>query len=220
MTLTETGDILARVEGALLDPYLTPGEARARVASWRKLGVRRVLVFPWLLDSLAGEPSEEVEVAGAVSFPAGGATLTNKRVELLECVRLGAKAATVVLTPGLVMAAEASALEREMSALLSTAPELQVRFLVDLALLSDDAATVFARVLKEMRPSHVVTAGGVYGPPCGPGRVSWFRARLTQAVRIAAWASFPGTAAAGAYLDAGADLLCTDHPERLVGGGA
>jgi len=218
MTLTD--DILAPVEGVLLDPYLTPGEARSRVASWRKLGVRRVLVFPWLLDSLAGERSEELEVAGAVSFPAGGSTLTNKRVELLECVRLGAKAATVVLTPGLVMAAEASALEREVSALLSTAPELQVRFLVDLALLSDAAATVLARVLKEVRPSHVVTAGGVYGPPCGPSRVSWFRARLTQAVHIAAWASFSGMAEARTYLDAGSDLLCTDHPERLVGGGA
>jgi len=218
--MTPTDDLLARVEGALLDPYLTPDEARARVASWKMRGVRRALVFPWLLDSLAGEPSEDVEVAGAVSFPAGGATLTNKRVELLECVRLGAKAATVVLTPGLVMAAEASVLEKEMSALLSTAPELQVRFLVDLARLSDDAATVFARVLKEIRPSHVVTAEGVYGPPCGPARVSWFRARLTPAVRIAAWASFSGMAEAKSYLDAGADLLCTDRPELLAGGGS
>jgi deoxyribose-phosphate aldolase len=217
MTLTD--DLLARVEGALLDPYLTPNEVRARVASWRRLGVRRVLVFPGLLDALGGEPSEEMEVAGAVSFPAGGATLTNKRVELLECVRLGAKAATVVLSPGLVMAAEAPALEREMSALLSTAPELQVRFLVDLARLSDSAAAVFARVLKEVRPSHVVTAGGVYGPPCGPDRVSWFRARLTRDVRMAARASFAGAAEAAAYLDAGADLLCTDRPELLAGGG-
>jgi deoxyribose-phosphate aldolase len=217
MTLAD--DLLARVEGALVDPYLTPVEARMRVASWRKLGVRRVLVFPWLLDALGGEPSEDMELAGAVSFPAGGATLTNKRVELLECVRLGAKAATVVLTPGLVIAAEASALEKEMSALLSTAPELQVRFLVDLVRLSDSVATVLARVLKEIRPSHVVTAGGVYGPPCGPDRVSWFRARLTREVRVAAWASCSGMPEAESYVNAGADLLCTDRPELLAGGG-
>lgn len=217
--MTSPADLIPLTEGAILSPYVTADQARERVASWRKLGVRRVLVFPWLLGALAKEGLEDVEMAGAVAFPAGGATLTNKRVELLECVRLGAKAATVVLTPGRVAASDATALEGEMSALLSTAPELQLRFLVDLGAFPEGALTVLTRLLRDLRPSHVVSAAGVYGTPCGPDRVSWFRARLAKGVRIAALASFSGEAEARAYLSAGADLLCTDHPERLAGGG-
>lgn len=207
--------LLSHVEGALTAPGLTLGQALQKARAWAEMGVPRLLAPPWLLSDLAEEGCAP-GLAGAVAFPSGGATLTNKRVELLECVRLGATAATAVLTPGRVAAADGAGLEAEMTALLSTAPELQVRFLTDLASLSEEALTVLVRLLAVHRPSHVVTADGVYGTPCGPEAVARLRARLTKKVRIMALAPFSGPGEAEAYLKAGADLLCTPCPERLL----
>ena len=214
--MTSPSDLMARVEGSLLDPRLTPAEAVARLRSWEDLGLAHVIAPPGLLEDLEPEEHPGISFAGAVAFPSGGATLANKRMELLECVRLGAKAATAVLSPALVLSSDMSALEREMAALLSTAPELQVRFLVDVARVPEGPMTILLRVLKTCRPSYLVPADGVYSAPCGPAEVARLRARLPRKVRVMALADPNGPKEAAAYLDSGADMLCTARPERLV----
>lgn len=214
--MTSRFDLMARVEGSLLDPRLTPAEAVARLRFWEGLGLAHVIAPPGLLATLEPETHPGVSFAGAVAFPSGGATLANKRMELLECVRLGAKAATAVLSPGLVLSSEVLALEKEMVALLSTAPELQVRFLVDVARVPEGPMTLLLRLLKSCRPSHLVPADGVYSTPCGPAEVARLRARLPRKVRVMALADPQGPDEASAYLDSGADMLCTARPERLV----
>jgi|WetSurMetagenome_2_1015567.scaffolds.fasta_scaffold10808_2 deoxyribose-phosphate aldolase len=208
--------LLDRVEGVLLNPTLTAADAIARAEAWTGLGVRRILAAPWLLDRLAAEELEGVALAGAVAYPHGGATLTSKRVELLECVKLGAKAATVVLTPGLVSSADASALEREMAPLLATAPELEVRFLVDAEAHAEAALTVLMRVLKSVQPAFLVLARGLHGGSTGPARLKWMRDHLTTKVKLASLGTFAGVAEARAAVSAGAALLCADRPELLV----
>ena len=215
--MTSPSDLMARIEGSLLDPRLTPAGAVARLRSWKDLGLTHVIAPTGLLAALDPESNAGVSFAGAVAFPSGGATLANKRMELLECVRLGAKAATAVLSPGLVLSSDASALEKEMAALLSTAPELQVRFLVDVARVPEGPMTILLRLLKSCRPSHLVPADGVYSAPCGSVEVARLRARLPRKVRIMALADPNGPNEASAYLDSGADMLCTARPERLVG---
>jgi len=210
-------DVLPLVEGALLDPGLTGAQVQERVEKWVALGIRRVLAFPSFLSGLDAGAHPSLTFTGAVSFPNGCSTLASKRMELLECERLGAKAATVVLTPGLVLGSEAAALEKEMSALLSTAQGLQVRFLVDVAGTPEASMILLFRLLKESRPSHLVTAGGLYGAPCGPDKVSWVRARLARKVQIQACAGVADSSRARAYLKAGSDLLLTPEPEALAG---
>jgi deoxyribose-phosphate aldolase len=210
-------DALALVEGALLDPGLTGAQLHERLEKWGSLGVRRVLAFPSFLSGLDAAAHPSIAFTGAVSFPSGCSTLASKRMELLECERLGASAAIVVLTPGLVLGGEASALEKEMGALLSTAQGLQVRFLVDVAGTPEAPLTLLFRLLKEFRPSHLVTAGGPYGAPCGPGEVSWVRARLARKVQIQACAEVADPSRALAFRKAGADLLLTREPEALAG---
>lgn len=209
-------DLQGRVEGVLLNPTLTAADALARAEAWAGMGIRRILTPPWLLQRLAEEELEDVVLTGAVAYPSGGATLTSKRVELLECVKLGARAATVVLTPGLVASADAPALEREMAPLLATAPELEVRFLVDAAAHTDDALTVLMRVLKSVRPAYLVLAQGLHGGPARPPRLKWTRDRLTRKVKIASLGALADMAEARAAMAAGADLLCTDRPELLA----
>lgn len=211
-------DLTPALEGALLSPRMTAREARATLLRWEELGVSRVVALPWILSQIEVPSFPSIEFAGAVSFPAGCSTMTNKRVELLECVKLGAKAASVVLTPGLVLAADAAPLEKEMGQILATASELIVRFVIDIARVPDDSLSVLVRILKDVRPAYIVTADGVFGEPCDAARVSWLRARLTKKVRILAYADAVDRVAACAYLDAGADILCTPHPERLITG--
>jgi deoxyribose-phosphate aldolase len=218
MTSRET-TLLERVEGALLAPTLTASQAVACAESWAGLGVRRILSPPWLLEPLASEELEGVVLAGAVAYPSGGSTLTSKRVELLECVRLGATAATVVLTPGVVASGDASAMEREMSALLATAPELEVRFLVDAGAQAENALAVLIRVLKSAPPSRLVAADGIHGEARGFGRLRWLRDRMTKKVGLGALGTFASASEAREAVGAGADLLCTARPEALLGPG-
>jgi deoxyribose-phosphate aldolase len=209
-------DLLDRVEGVLLNPTLTAEDAVARAEAWAGLGVRRIVAAPWLLGRLAAEELAGVALAGAVAYPHGGATLTSKRVELLECVKLGAKAASVVLTPGLVASADASALEREMAPLLATAPELEVRFVVDAESQTESALTVLVRVLKSVQPAFLVLARGLHCGAPAPSRLKWMRDRLTTKVRIASLGAFAGADEARAAMADGADLLCADRPELLA----
>lgn len=213
--MTATEKLLAQVEASLLQPGLGVAEAATRLDRWIAMGVRQVVTTPFLMGELDASSYPEVAFAGAVSFPAGGSTLASKRMELLECVRLGARAATVVLTPALVAARAVSALEKEMAALLSTAPELQVRFLVDCARQAPESLEVLIRLLKGVHPTHLVTADGVYSSPAGPESVRWLRARLTRKVRVAAGAFSGGPPEARTLLEAGADLLVTAEPEAL-----
>ena len=210
-----TGTLADALEGALLNPWMTARDARLHLVRWEELGIRRVVALPWILSQFDVASFPSIEFAGAVSFPTGCGTMTNKRVELLECVKLGARAASVVLTPGVILSADATSIEKEIVQLLSTASDLRVRLVVDLARVPDDALSVLIRILKDVRPSHIVTADGVFGEPCCAVRVSWLRARLTKKVRILAFAPVSDPTGARAYLDAGADILCTPHPERL-----
>jgi len=172
--------------------------------------------MPYMLGELAPASFPEMVFAGAVSFPSGCSTLASKRMELLECVRLGAKAATVVLTPALVAGRHAAQMEKELGALATTAPELKLRVAVEVSALAEEDLIVLLRVLKSSRPDYLVTGTGVYGPATAPGLIRWLRDRLTSKVRLAA-AGDP--AQARALLEAGADLVVTEEPEIALEGG-
>lgn len=204
------------IEASLLSPQITPDEARGRLATWMTSGIRKVVAPPFLLQELGPEGYPDVAFTGAVSFPSGCSTLASKRMELLECLRLGAKAATVVLTPAYVADRKVALLEKEMGALATTAPELQLRFLVDISRCNEEALTVLLRVLKLAKPAFLVAADGVYSPAATPDAVRWLKARLPRRVRIEAGAAVRDRALAFAYLEAGADLVLSDSPELLL----
>jgi len=214
--MTPPPSLMDRAEGSLLDPRLTHAEASARLRSWEDMGLAHVIAPPGLLATLEPEAHPAVSFAGAVAFPSGGSTLATKRMELLECLRLGAKAATAVLNPGLILSEDAPAMEKEMAALLSTAPELQVRFLVDVARVPEGPMTLLLRLLKSCRPAYLLPADGVYSVPCGPAEVARLRDRLPRRVRVMALADPRGPEEASSYFDSGADMICTARPERLV----
>lgn len=207
-----------KLEASLLRPDLQPEEARARLERWISLGIRRVVATPALLGDLAPPTYPTLTFAGAVSFPAGTSTLACKRMELLECLRLGAGAATVVLTPSLVAARRAGDLEKELRALAATAPELELRVVVEAATLPEEALVVLLRVLKTARPPYLVTGTGVYGDAAGPRTLRWLRDRLTAKVRLESGGSAASAAEAAALLEAGADRVLTEVPERVLGG--
>lgn len=217
--MTASIELSAALEGLLLHPGIGGEEAGRRLAAWKGLGVKKVLATPYLLGELAPETQEEVLFAGAVGFPSGTSTLASKRMEMLECWRLGARAAAVVLTPALVAGMRVAELEKEMNLLRSTVPEIELRFLVDCARLPEEALTVLLRLLRSTPPAFLVTADGLYGPPAAPERLRWLRDRLSKKVRLAAYVAAGDEARARDYLDAGAALLCAEDPAGLLAGG-
>ena len=141
-------------------------------------------------------------------------------MELLECVRLGAKAAAVVLTPGLVAAAEAGALTREMSAILGTARDMELHFLVEASRLDERAMVLLSRLLREFRPAGLVTGSGLLAPPATPSLVAKIRRSLSRKVRIIAGPDVQDPAEARAHLQAGAESFVTSKPELFKAGSA
>jgi deoxyribose-phosphate aldolase len=213
-------DLFDKTHAALTDPFLGPEAARSRMESWLELGVRSVWVHTGLLGELEPEGYPSLAFTGVVGFPAGCSTLSTKRMELLECVRLGAKAATVVLTPGLVASAEAGSLAREMSALLSTARDMEIRFLVEASRLDERAMVLLSRLLREYRPAGLVTGSGLLAPPASPSLVKKLRSSITRKVHIIAGADVQDHAEARAHLNAGAEGFVTSRPELFRIGGA
>jgi len=206
-------DLFSKAHAALMDPFLPPEAARTRVDSWLELRIKSIWAPTGLLCDLKPEDYKAVAFTGVVGFPAGTSTLSTKRMELLECVRLGAKAAAVVLTPGLVASAEGSSLAREMSAILGTARDLEIHFLVEASRLDDRSLVLLSRLLREYRPHGIVTGCGLLAPPAPPSVVKKIRSGVTRKVRIIAGADVLDPAEARAHLDAGAAGYLTTKPE-------
>jgi len=200
----------SRTEGSLLDPFLSPDEARRRLRGWERAGRLSAVAPPSMLDALRGEPCA-MRLLGAVGFPSGAHTLTSKRVELLEVARLEAWGAEVALTPHLLLTGPMGALEEEMAALLKTAPELEVRFAVEWCRLPREARTRLLRLLK-VHPAGVLRVSlGPYGPPPGADEVRSIRSRLPGNIRLKAPAC--DRQEADRLLEAGADLVETPGTE-------
>ncbi len=205
------------LEGSLLEYGLSPSEAGLRLKRWCDLGVLKAVLCPGLLAEIRPEDFEDMTFVGAVAFPSGGTTLSTKRMELLECVRLGAAEATVVLTPAHVLDMATASLEAEMRALLATAPELKVRFLVEAGHLDEASLTHLARLLKSASPSALVTSSGLYPPDCSRDRVRALRARLSRKIDIVVGHDLETPEAWEAYRASGADRFLTSRPEVFAG---
>ena len=214
--MTGRVDAVGRTEVSLLDPALTAEEARGRLKVWHGFGLAGAVFSPWLLGEVPLDAAPGLKRVGTVAFPFGTHTLTSKRVELLECVRLLASAAEVVLTPALVASGPMSDLEREMGDLLKTAPELEVRFVVEWARLSTPARAKFLRLLRDFPPAAVRIATGVYAPLPGPSEVSSLKPLLPKKVLLKAVAAEGGPRVED-LLAAGADRVETARPGRSGG---
>ncbi len=201
---------LARLEGGLCDPFLSPAEALGRIEAWQTAGIPAASASLGLWVVL-GEAPVRLRRVGVVAFPSGGQTITSKRVELLECVRLGLFAAEIVLNQGSLMGNLWGELEKEMRALLQTAPELETRFAVEWGRLPAETGEIFLRLLRDLPPKVLRVATGVYGPPLSVQEVSRLRAMLPKGVRLKAVASKSGPSA-NELLAAGADLAESEKP--------
>ncbi|MEW5764669.1 MAG: hypothetical protein ACOYXN_01320 [Acidobacteriota bacterium] len=214
--MTPAEPLASKIEGALLGPAVVPAEASSRLRTWEAAGVARALVHPYLLEELEAETRSGALLSGAVAYPEGGSTLSTKRMELLECLRLGARGALVALTPGFLLGRSGEALGKEVAALLATAPELEVRFLLPPCALPPEGLDRFARLLRERRPAGVVLPASALGDGGALEGVRRLRARIPRKVRLQVLCDPASRDEAEALLAAGADSLTVFRPEALV----
>ncbi len=203
-------DRLSKLEGGLTDPFLPPGEASKRLEEWWNEGVVAAAA-PMALWAALQEAQPKLRRIGLVAFPSGGQTNTGKRVELLECVRMGLHGAEVVLNGGCLAEGLWGEVEKEMRDLLKTAPEIELRFAVEWGRLGDEARRRLVRLLKDNQPKVLRAATGVYGPALTFQEVASLRAMLPKGVRLKLPAGKDGPPPAK-YLDAGADLVESETP--------
>ena len=214
--MSSNQNAMSCLEGSLLAYGLSPSEACLRLKRWCDLGVSRAVLCPGLLAEIRPEDFDGMTFVGAVAFPSGGATLSTKRMELLECVRLGAAEATVVLTPPHVLDMATASLEAEMRALLATAPELRVRFLVEAGRLDEAGLTHLTRLLRSVPPSALVTSSGLYPPDCSHERINALRARLNRKISLVVGHELKDREAWEACRKSGADRFVTSRPEAFA----
>ncbi len=208
-------DLLSHVEGSLLDPHLRTSDAERRLGEWDDLGIRRICTTPHLLQQFDAEEDKRHFFIGAVGFPAGAHTLGTKRMEALECLRLGARAVEVVLTHASLLDGSPGEMEREMTAILKTVPELEVVFTVEISRLPTRSVDLFIRVLKSVKPKGLKLGTGMFGAPPNPGEVRDLRARLPRRIGLTVAVDSPDADRVREYIDSGVRWIQTSAPELL-----
>ncbi|MEJ2366756.1 MAG: hypothetical protein P8Z49_00025 [Acidobacteriota bacterium] len=205
-----------RVEGALLDPFLSLRACENTLKRWAGNGVRRVVAQPAVLAAVHPELYPDVRFVGVVGYPSGGQTLTSKRVEVLECLRLKASCASVVLAHSLLADMDAVGVRAELKQLLETAPELEMEFIVEWGALDEQSRTWFLRMIKDHRPAAVRAGTGVYTALPSPGTIREVRSRLDRKVALHVLVPDDMIERAGDFIGAGADRIQSSRPEEAI----
>jgi len=186
------------------------------LALWGELGLRRVCSTPYLMQHLGSEGGSGLSFVGAVGYPFGSQTLGTKRMEALECLRLGGRAVEVVLAHAPVFLGQPGEVEREMAAIRKTVPEMEVLFTVEWSRLSGRAADLLVRVLKSLKPEGLKLGTGLDGDPPSADDVRRLRGRLHRRTGLTLALPDPDPDRVREYLEAGVRWIQTGTPERLV----
>jgi|GEM_PF-1462780 len=214
--MKKRSDVFARCEGSLLSYGLSPEEALRCLDSWTALGVKRVYVPTGLLAEINSDEHPETAFIGVAAFPWGTGTLSSRRMELLECVRLGAAAAAVVLPRSSTKNLSASELEEEIAIMISTVPEINVHFFFDAESLTADDLIRFARVMSGVKPTAVVALSRDPERLCEPETVRAIRAKLHRMIRLVAGGDCTSLEEGRMLLEAGAASYLAAGPEKFL----
>lgn len=172
----------ARVEAAVLEPWLSPAEVRARVAAAGAAGCAAVRLHSGMLPQV-GEWPAGVRRGVVCGFPTGRSHILVKAAEARFAVDQGAHDVAVVLDAGAVAAGDVNAVLSEVVALRgAVAAPAQLTVVLEAGLhasgkLSDD---VFDALV------GAVAAGGADAVATGTGWLPWGVGGEDQIRRIAA----------------------------------
>jgi len=211
-----TRKFASRLEGFLWVPESGLLDAAQTVNAWKRLGIKRICAPPNLLETLNPSEHRGIRFTGTVGYPTGCHTLGTKRMEALECVRFGAKSADIVLTPELLRG-PAGPIEREMSALLSTVPELDVFFAVEEHWMTREEWDVFLRVLRDLEPPGLMigTAFSMGRPEVD--RILGLQRRAPKKTRVKMFMN--GRGEARTLVERGVDIIQSGDPGSLLSDG-
>lgn len=214
--MRERSDPIARCEGSLLSYGLSPEEASKSLNNWTGLGVKRIYLPTGLLAEINTEKHPETSFIGVAAFPWGTGTLSSRRMELLECVRLGADAGAVILPRSSIQNPFASKLEAEVTTMISTVPEIDVLFFVDIESLTADDLVRFARVMSGVKPQALIVYSRDPERSCEPETVRVVRGKLHRRIHLVAGGDCKSIREGRELLEAGAESFLATDPEKFL----
>ena len=209
-------DLISHVEGSLLSRKIRPEQASVQLGRWRELGVRRVVADPALLQALSPFDPGAIKIVGSVGSPSGCHTLGTKRMEALECVRLGAAALEFVPNPYHLLSGSLGETENEISSVRKTASELELTITVGWPMGDPRSQELLLRIVRTLKPQGLKLLLGEIPVEHAVETVREVTSRLHRKTFLAISGIKANRQAALAVVEAGCRWVLCERPETLL----
>lgn len=212
-------EMAACVEAAALHPTCTRDDVSMLVARAVEWGLRAVCVNSCdVWHAVQARGASNLLVVSTVGFPFGGSSTPAKVREAEVAVAQGADELDVVINLGRFLGDEREACRRDLTEVVRAVDGVVVKAILEVGYLNESQVAELCRLAVEAGAKMLKTSTG-FGPVgATPDKVAVMRRAVGPSVPIKAAGGVRDWGQALSLLQAGADLLGTSHPERILAG--
>lgn len=218
------------LDSTVLAPQTRHDDIVALCAQARELGVYAVCVSPtWVeaaaaelaADETLGRAASTVKVASVVGFPSGAHLPHIKAMEALAAVRAGANELDMVINIGAALDGDWALVERDIAAVRTGTPDSLLKVIFETALMSDEQIITACKVAESAGADYVKTSTGMHAAGGATVHAVELMAKTVDGrLGVKASGGVRDTAAALAFIDAGATRLGTSSAAAILSGDA
>ncbi|MGD8377483.1 MAG: deoxyribose-phosphate aldolase [Acidobacteriota bacterium] len=217
MSQPEKATIPGCIDVAVLAPGTTRDDVLAACREARDLRCAAVCVAPvWVAEAHRALEGSAVALSAAIGFPLGASTTLAKVFEALECLKHGATELDIVIHVGAARSGDFRSIKEEAREIRKRTPEAVHKFILEMALLPEDALKRAVKAVAASGPAFLKTGTGTVGE-VRPEDVARLRKLAPTAIRIKAAGGIRTPEQARDLLAAGADRLGTSTARALLG---
>lgn len=217
MKTTKPLDIARLIDHTFLRPDATEEEIRKICDEAKKYGFFSVCVHPYFLKTVRRSLSgTDIRISAVIGFPLGMTLPRVKIYEAMESVFEGANELDIVMNQGLAGAGRWDDVRREISDIITAAPEAVHKVIIETCYLTDDEKKKAALSVMDAGAGFVKTSTG-FGPSGATVRDVELIASATKGkIGIKAAGGIKNFKDALALIEAGATRIGTSSGVRII----
>lgn len=207
------------IDHTLLKSDSPPGAIDDLCEEAAHYGFAAVCIHPcWLTQAVRNLSGSSTKTATVIGFPMGMNTSQTKQREAEEAARLGAQELDMVINVALLKAGDLPLVEADIRGVVSAAPGIPVKVIIETCLLTDEEKVTACRIAVNAGASFVKTSTGLAGGGATVDDIRLMRKTVGPDIGVKASGGIRSLADAQAMIAAGADRIGTSSGVAIVTG--